>query len=132
MFGIWVIPDLPEVPASMVGLRTRVRHDGNPDDPVLRTRALRTIPKNAPDLRPLFGLRNSVESMHAHFKALLPRRRFRNVGRRRRTINHCGYTLGRAVSTLLALHHRTGSGPEQWFGKWTPPDPKWWLTEDAA
>jgi hypothetical protein len=116
----------------MVGLRTRVRHDSNPNDPVLRTRALRTIPENDPDWKPLFGLRNSVESMHAQFKALLPGRRFRNVGQRRRTINHCGYTLSRAVATLLAHHHRTGSDLEQWFGRWRPPDPQWWLSEEAA
>ena len=132
MYGIWEIPDLPEVPASMVGLRTRIRHDSDPDDPVLRTRALRTIPENDPDWKPLFGKRNSVESMHSHFKALLPGGRFRNVGQRRRTINHCGYMISRAVSTLLAHHHRTGADLERWFGQWKPPDPKWWLSEEAA
>ena len=131
-YGVWEIPDLPEVPGSWVGLRARIRHDSNPDEPVLRTRALRTIPENDPDWRPLFGLRNSVESMHAHFKSLLPGRRFRNVGQRRRTVNQCGYTLSRAVSTLLAHHHRTGASLEQWFGKWTPPDPKWWLSEGTT
>jgi len=70
--------------------------------------------------------------MHSHFKALLPGARFRDVGQRRRTINHCGHMLSRAVSTLLAHHHRTGADLERWFGQWKPPDPKWWLAEEAA
>lgn len=131
-YGIWEIPDDDRVPESWVGLRCRVRHDSDPCEPTLRTRALRTIPENDPDWSRLFGTRNSIESMHAHLKEGMPGRRFRNVGQRRRTINHCGYMLSRAVSTLLAHHHRTGADLERWFGQWKPPDPKWWLSEEAA
>jgi hypothetical protein len=132
VYGIWEIPDEPQVPSSIVGLRARIRHDSDPDEAPLRTRAPRTIPENDRDWKPLFGTRNSVEPMHSHYKALLPSGRFRNVGQRRRTINHCGYMLSRAVSTVLAHHHRTGAHLERWFGRWRPPDPKWWLSEEAA
>jgi hypothetical protein len=134
MYGIWQIPDLPQVSASLVGVRVRIRHDSEPDstDPI-RCRALRTIPENDRDWK-LFGVRNSIESMHSHLKALLPGRRFRNVGQTARTVNHCGYLLTRAIAALLAHHHRTALDLTPWFGKWRPPDPRWFdnLEPEAA
>lgn len=132
VYGEWAIPDYPQVPASWVGLRGLIRHDSDPDETIPRTRACRPIPENDPAWPGVFGNRNSIESMHAHMKNALPGRRSRTIGQRRRTINHCGYMLSRAVSTLLAHHRRTGADLERWFGQWKPPDPRWWLSEEAA
>ena len=86
-----------------------------------RTTGLRAFPEGTPTFDELFGQREANESTNDHLKARLHRSRVRCVGVNRWQLMLCAYQGTRAITALLAWHHRTGGDVSAWFGDWQPP-----------
>lgn len=118
------VPSDPEVPRRWRGATTVVRLTSLKSEiasGTRRTTVLRAFPEGTPTFDELFGQRETNESANDHFKARLHRSRARCVGVNRWQLMLCAYQGTRAITALLAWHHRTGGDISAWFGDWQPP-----------
>ena len=118
------VPSDPEVPRRWRGATTVVRLTSLKSEiasGTRRTTGLRAFPEGTPTFDELFGQREANESTNDHLKARLHRSRVRCVGVNRWQLMLCAYQGTRAITALLAWHHRTGGDVSAWFGDWQPP-----------
>ena len=118
------VPIDPEVPRRWRGATTVVRLTSLKSEIASGTRrtiGLRAFPESSSTFKELFGQRETNESTNNHFKKRLEGARARCVGVNRWQLMLCAYQGTRAITALLAWHHRTGGDVSAWFGDWQPP-----------